>query len=216
MSHHHSRSKFWPLVGLLVALPAAAGVPDPTQCTVPDLLTLVARDGGGHVDTGYPFAVTLRGFAGQPFDNGRVVLEFINCPELRICTDQGDPSTFVYCDASSHVVHAVSDNNGRVTFHVAGGAVNAGASPGPTGPALTVYADGVFLKTVRVAALDQSGSNGMDGNDQGVWLADFMSGQPYARSDYDGDGVLSGNDLSLWLVAFFTGTSAVGCGSACP
>jgi hypothetical protein len=47
-------------------------------------------------------------------------------------------------------------------------------------------------------------------------VVDFMSGQPYARSDYDGDGVLSGNDLSLWLVAFFTGTSAVGCGSACP
>jgi hypothetical protein len=215
--HHHSRSKLWLLLGLLVALPAAADVPDPAQCIVPDLLTLVARDGGGNVDSGYPYTVVLKKFSGQPYRNGTVVIDFTNCPDLRICTDQGDPNTFVYCDAIVRTVRASSDINGRVTFHVAGGATNAGASPGPTAPAVNVYADGVFLKTVRAAALDQQGSNGVDGGDQSTWLADHFSGQSFARSDYDGDGMLSGNDLSLWLLAFFGGASAVGCGIAtCP
>ena len=167
------------------------------------------------MDAAYPFTVVTRGFAGQPWPDVSVVLDFHNCPDLRFCSDQGDPN--IVFDCTSRTIRGMTAADGHVTFRVLGGAANSGASPGPTNPAMTVYADGIFLNNVRVAAFDQSGSNGMDGNDQSVWLADFMSGQPFARSDYDGDGVLSGNDLSLWLAAFFSGASAVGCGSAtCP
>jgi hypothetical protein len=203
------------ILGLLIALPAFASAPDPSQCTVPDLLTLVGRDGGGTVDPAAPFTVVVRRPSGLLMEGASVVLDFSACTDLRICADQGDPNVLVDC--SSHAVRGITDHFGQVTLRVAGSAANPGASPGPTGPALMVYADGVFLKTVRVAALDENGANGMDGNDQSAWLADFFSGQSFARSDFDGDGTLSGNDLSLWVAAFFSGASAVGCGAAtCP
>lgn len=204
-----------PILGLLAAAPASAAVPDPAQCIVPDLLTLVGRNGQGAVDPGHPFTVALRGFAGDPFAGGSVILDFSNCPDLRICTDQGDPNILVDC--LGHSVRGISDNNGELTFRVVGSAVNIGASPGSTGPSLDVYADGVFLRKVRVAALDQVGNDGLDPNDHASWLADFFSGVPYARSDYDGDGDLDPNDLSRWLATFFSGSSALPGGAPnCP
>jgi hypothetical protein len=203
------------ILGLLIALPALASAPDPSQCTVPDLLTLVGRNGGGTVDPAAPFTVVVRRPSGLLMEGASVVLDFSACTDLRICVDQGNPNVIVDCQY--HTVRGLTDHFGQVTLRVAGSAANNGASPGPTGPALVVYADGVFLKTVRVAAFDENGASGVDGDDQSAWLADFLSGQSYARSDFDGDGILSGNDLSLWVAAFFSGASAVGCGGAtCP
>ena len=211
----HSRGAPWAVLGLFTAFPALADVPSPATSTVPDLLTLVARDGSGAVDPAHPFTVVVRKLSGRPVPGADVVLEFSGCPDLRFCTDQGDPNVTMYCEY--RVLRAFADGNGQVTFHVAGSAANNGASPGPSGPALKVYADGVLLKVVRAAALDQNGSDGLTGNDHSAWLADYFSGQAFARSDYDGDGTLGGNDLSLWLAAFFGGASALGCGSAvCP
>ena len=203
------------ILGLLIPLPALADVPSPQTSSVPDLLTLVGRDGGGAIDPSAPFTVVVRKLSGRPVPGADVVLEFSGCPDLRFCADQGDPN--VTADCTHHVIRARADGNGQVTFHVQGCAANTGASRGPTGPALNVYADGVPLKVVRVAALDETGSNGLDPNDLSAWLADFFSGEAFARSDYDGDGTLDPNDLSLWLGAFLGGASALGCGSAtCP
>jgi hypothetical protein len=211
----HGYASFAAALCILVALPARADVPSAGASSVPGQLTIAARNGSGAVDPSYPFAIVVRHIDGRPFPGASVVLDFSGCTDLRFCTDQGDPNLTVDC--TYRALRAISDNLGRVTFHVCGGALNNGAAPGPTGPALNVYADGVLLKNVRVATLDENGEDGLGGNDQSAWLADFMSGQPFARSDFDGDGVLSGNDLSLWLAAFFGGASAVGCGSAvCP
>ena len=211
----HRFSEFALVVGLLTAPPALADVPSATTSTVPDLLTLVAHDGSGAGDQSQPFTVVVRKLSGQTMAGADVVFVFDRCTDLKFCTDQGDPNVAVSC--AYHNLRAFTGAGGAVTFHVTGGAVNEGAAPGPTGPAMDVYADGVLLKTVRVAAFDQIGLDGMDGKDLSAWLADYFSGQPYARSDYDGDGVLSGTDFSLFLAAFFSGASAVGCGSAvCP
>ena len=211
----HRYASYAAALGILIALPALADVPSATDSSVPDQLTVAARDGSGTIDPSYPFSIVVRHFGGRPFASASVVLDFSGCTDLRFCSDQGDPNITVDC--TFRVLRATSDNLGRVTFHVCGGALNNGATPGPTGPALNVYADGVLLKTSRVATLDENGEDGLGGNDHSAWLADFMSGQPFARSDFDGDGVLSGNDLSLWLGAFFRGSSTVGCGAAvCP
>jgi len=215
MARSHPVWTLLPILGLLAACPALADVPSALDSTVPDLLVLAERDGSGAVDPAYPFSMVVRKFGGRPYHNAYVILDLSDCTDLRLCTDQSDPNSTVDCQYP--FIRGFSDFNGEVTFHVAGCATNGGASPGPTGPAMKVYADGVLLKVVRVAALDEAGSNGLDGNDQSAWLADYFSGQSFARSDYDGDGVLGGNDLSLWLSAFFSGASAVGCGSAvCP
>lgn len=214
--YDRSRCMLFAVLLLFAVSPATAGVPSPDMSTVPDVLTLVGRGPGG-VDTSAPFTVVVRWHHGEPFDNASVILDFSGCPDLKFCADQpevvGGPM-FVQCAGNN--IRAITGPSGTLTFHVQGGAANSGAVAGPTGPSLKVYADGVLLKVVRVAALDQIGNNGLDPNDHASWLADAFSGQAYARSDYNGDGTLDPNDLSLWLGAFFSGASALGCGPTCP
>ena len=197
-----------------LAAGAAAHPADPANCEVPDLILLVARGPGGGGDPLGAFTVVVRDFGNAPEGNRPVTLDFRGCPDIRLCADQGDPGVVTDCVIPS--VTATAAQDGRVTFRVLGHAVNSGASPGSTGPCLDVYADGVFLKSVRVAALDQNGVDGVNPMDLSLFLADSFSGQAYARSDYDGNGVLDPNDLSIWLLAFFAGGSAVSGGPDCP
>jgi hypothetical protein len=204
-----------PIVVLLAATPVVAGVPSPGNSTVPDVLTMVGKGSDGSVDPGYPFTVVVRDFIGIPMPFSVVVLDFSGIPDLWICSDQDDPNVVVNC--ATNTIAGVTDFDGMVTFHVAGGADNIGRTPGPLGPALRVFAEGVMLRTVRAAAFDQIGFDGLDPNDISSWLSDAFSGEPYARSDYIADGSLDPNDLSAWLRAAFLGASALGCGSApCP
>ena len=200
------------LLGMIAATQAIAKV-DPANCDTPDLITLVARGPSGTADPMGTFTVILRNPNNEPDEGNPVVLDFHDCTDIRLCTDQQDPGLVVDCVART--ITGMSGPDGRVTFRVIGCATNFGASPGSTGPALTVYGGGHFLKTIPVAVLDQNGG-GVDGSDLNMVIADCLSGQPFARSDYDGNGVLTGNDLSLWLAAYFAGGSAVGGGGACP
>jgi len=203
------------LPALCLGLPssAAAKIPDPANCEVPDHIVLVAQGTDGTADPFGTFTILVRNLAGNPQQSSSVVLYFRDCPDVRICTNQ-DPGLDVYCEGRS--VRGFTDANGRVTFRVVGGATNAGASPGAIAPGIDVYADGVFLKTLSAAALDEDGAGGVDGADFSLFLADYFSGQPFARSDYDGDGTLGGNDLSIWLVAFFGGGSSRSGSPSCP
>ena len=197
-----------------LAAPVAASPPDPDNCEVPGLITLVARGADGTADPLGRFIVVVRDFNNVPEENDLVVLDFSSCPDIRLSSDQSDPGVIVDC-LTRTVRGLTSWPTGSVTFRVIGSAVNSGASPGAIGPTLEVYADGVFLGAVRVAALDQNGIAGVNGDDFSLFLTDYFSGQPFARSDYDGNGAVDGNDLSLWLVAFFDGGSARSGGAAC-
>ena len=195
-------------------VPRSAARVDPTNCEVPNLITLVSLGAGGVADPLGIFTVVVRDFNNVPRQNQHVVLDFSQCSDIRMSADQDDPGVTVNCSGGS--LSKLTDVNGEATFRVIGGAANFGASPGSTGPCLTVLAEGVFLNTVRVAALDQDGVGGVSGGDMSLFLADYFSGQPFSRSDYDGDGVLTGNDLSWWLAAFFAGGSAASGGTPCP
>src|SRR5262249_6228454 len=146
------------------------------------------------------FTVIVRDFNNVPHPNREVVLDFSGCPDIRFSADQQDPNVVVDCTART--LGKISDGNGESTFRGIGSGANLGASPGSTGPALKVCAGGVFLRTVRVAALDQNGG-GVNGLDLSLFLTDYFSGQSFARSDYNGNGTLDGGDLSLWLAAYF-------------
>jgi hypothetical protein len=199
----------WAILGLLLAAPSSAFPwPSPWQSTVPDHLTMVGRNGSGP-DTSFPFTVVVRNSDGGTMAYLHVTLEFSS--DYRICSDQG-PGFSVDCPA---MISGLTDANGVVTFHVAGCARNAGGTPESASGA-SVRADGFLIGgPVRIAALDQNGCDGVNGSDLSLWLADFMSGRAFERSDYDFDGSLGGNDLSLWLATFLTGTSSNGCVS-CP
>jgi len=202
------------LLGLGSSTRATASPPDPFNSEVPGLITLVGRGPGGGADPLGIFTVVVRDFNNVPHQNRDVLLDFSHCSDIRLSADQQDPNVTVDCAGRS--LHKVSDANGEATFRVIGFATHLGGTQGTIGPCLEVSAAGVFFKTVRVAALDQNGLSGVDGDDLSLFLADYFSGQAFARSDYDGNGALDGNDLSLWLAAFFAGGSAAGGGAACP
>ena len=200
------------ILGLGAATPAFAKI-DPVNCEAPGLITLVARGADGTADPIGTFTVFVRDFNNVPSENEMVSLDFQNCPDIRLCIDQDDPRVTVDCAGRS--VSARTGPDGAASFRVIGCAVNQGSSPGAIAPTLIVFAEGVYITTARVAALDQNGG-GVDGSDLSMVLDDYFSGQPFARSDYDGNGVLTGNDLSLWLAAYFKAGSAVSGGAACP
>src|SRR5262245_61418153 len=104
------------VAGIVPALPVLADVPSPFDSTVPDLLTMAARNGSGAVDISFPFSVVIRKLSGRPFANASVVLDFSACPDLRFCTNQGDPN--VLTDCGSRTIRAITDNLGQLTFHV--------------------------------------------------------------------------------------------------
>ena len=200
---------------LCLGLPsnAIAKIPDPNNCDVPDHIVLVAQGADGTADPFGTFTILVRNLAGDPQQSSSVVLYFRDCPDVRICTNQS-PDLMVYCEGRS--VRGFTGPDGRVTFRVVGCANNLGASPGAVAPGVDVYADGVFLRTISAAVLDQDGGGGLDGADLSLFLADYFSGQPFSRSDFDGDGTLSGNDLSVWHAAFFAGGSARSGTPSCP
>ncbi len=204
-------------IGLLVAirLPVArASPPMPQSSTVPPMLLVVGTDGAGHPDPAGAFTVVARRLSGIPVAGASVDLSFSDCPDLKICTDQR--ASNVYVDCVNKIVRGIADMNGSVTFYVLGCARNFGGSPGALDSTLKVFANGVLLRTVRVAILDQVGCDGVDTGDLSAWLTDFFSGQPYARSDYSGDGVVDTGDLALWLDRFFAAGSVLGGGATCP
>jgi hypothetical protein len=207
-----------PMIALVAAAAssiAAADVPSAQTSIVPAMLTVVGRSGSGAADPVGAFTVVVKKLSGNPVPGADVVLAFYNCPDMHVCTDQGDPNVVVQCQFG--VLRAQADGTGTVTFRVIGCAGNSGNSPGATGPTLEVYADGVLLATVPVAFLDQNGCDGMSAADLSAWFADFFSGQPFSRSDYDGDRILTSGDMSLWLTSFFSGNSALGgVAAACP
>jgi hypothetical protein len=67
-----------------------------------------------------------------------------------------------------------------------------------------------------VSTFDLDGAGGVGANDLSIWLADFGSGEPHARSDYDGSGAVGAADLSEWLGVFAAGTSTQSCTTSCP
>ena len=218
-----SRARFAVLASILclgLAARATAKI-DPCNSDCPGLITLVGLGANGGADPLGTFTVNVRDFNKVPQEDRRVVLDFSGCRDIHLGADQRDPWVTVDCVAQT--LMKLTDVNGQATFRVVGCAANQGGSPGSIGPSLQVFADGILINSsggcigsgVRVAALDQDGG-GVGGGDLSLFLADYFSGQAFARSDYDGNGTIDGNDFSLWLAAFFAGGSAVGGGAACP
>jgi hypothetical protein len=205
----------WPaLLGLFVALPAAADVPSPQNSIVPPMLTVVETSAFGVPDPAGTFTVRAVKLSGQPVAFASFALSFYQCPDVEIATDQRDAQ--VYVDCTGKTVRGEADAQGYFTFRVLGHGHNFGASPGATGPTLDVYADGVLLRTIPVAVVDQGTPAGVDASDLSGWLQDYLSGIPFARSDYDGDGSIGAADLALWHDVFFGASSTVGTGPTCP
>jgi hypothetical protein len=194
----------------------ASGIPDPAQCTIPSHVALVGRDASGMADPLGTMTFVIKRLSGDPLNQGLIVLDFSNTPDMKPAAAQPDPAIFsVFCDGSNSSVRTMTGLDGRATIRIVGYAVPT-APAGAHAPTLNVYCNGVFLGTAIVSAFDLDGNSGINPTDNSVFLRDFFSGQYWERSDFDGNGVLGPSDLSLWVQAFFASNSVQSGGASCP
>jgi len=195
--------------------PARGDVSSPANSTTPHCISVVGHDASGVPDPIGEFTVINRDLANQTIKNALIVVDFSDCPELRLCADQHQPGVIVDC--SNRSVRRFTDANGRATFRVAGWVVATSAPPVAPYNRAKIYAEGVLLGTPSIQIYDLDG-NGLGAADLSVWLEDFFSGNNLHRGDYDCSGSLGANDLSQWLTAYFANGSPANCSSAevCP
>ena len=198
--------------GLLIASAAMAGVPSPSNSTIPSCITLVGSLAGVPDAVG-TFTVIVRDLANNPLNGASVVIDLSNCTDLAICSNQLDAGALVNCAAKT--TRKFTDITGTVTFIVLGGSNGAGNATTLLGGG-RIFANGTLLGSPTVPAFDLDGGSGVAINDLSVWLGDFGSGINYGRSEYDCNGSVGINDLAVWLGEFGAGTSGASCAVACP
>jgi hypothetical protein len=209
----------WGLAAMLAALPAiagaAAGVPSPPNSILPNGIRVVGRDGAGAVDPSGAFTVTVRDLANNPRAGVVVRVEFRDCANVRLCSQQGPGVTAMSCGPGNPWVEGITGADGTWTATVLG--CSAGTPAEATSGCASIYAESVLQGYCIVTTLDLAGCDGANAADLSAWLADFFSGEARQRGDFDYSGSLGANDLSVWIRAFVGARSVRNCGAAaCP
>jgi hypothetical protein len=204
-----------------VLLTHAAGadpqkIPSPWLCTKPAVIRLVGTGASGP-DTSGTFLVVVRDLANNPIAYERVVIDFSNCPDVRL-SSQAAPGQFVDCGA--HTVIGFTDLYGAITFTIVGAGNNLGGGPGAGLGCASIYGEGVLINHPTVCIYDQDGAvraPGMGATDLFSFNRDLGTGMFFGRSDFNGDGQLDVRDLSKFLVLMGSGNSAAGSSAGyCP
>jgi hypothetical protein len=175
------------LLLMTFANPALASVPSPANSNVPDCL--ITGPGGN-----FAFPVTVRDIAFIPISNSNVVIDFTGCSAVVPCP-VGANDGYIY-DAGTHTIRAFTGAGGLVTFKFRAGG-------GCSGAVVRVFADGVLLKSVRIASVDQNGDLSVDGADVAADHAKI--GTADLSGDVDCSGGVDATDESI--VALHVGTS---------
>jgi hypothetical protein len=218
--------------GLLVmAGSALAGRPYAPNSVIPAYISVVGTVGAtfgtsgvmsGTTDPSGQFTIVIRDIANLPVNNSSVILDFVNCTDVKICQDQNDVTKTVACPT----VAGVTNTLGQVTFNVVGSGLNVGGGkPYPTPAACCqIWADGYSMGYAVVPVYDQDGAGvggaaGMQLADCRAVLVDYGIGAYCGRSDLDKNGALTLADFRTSLLLYGIGASATGCGTSpglCP
>jgi hypothetical protein len=193
---------------------AARAQSDPpimTNSTIPAFIHLVGSAAGVPDTTAGRFTVVIRDIANNPIPNSFVVVDFSNCPDIRIASDQLNPNYTVNC--TNHTVGAYTNVEGKVVFTLLGSSWNAGTYSGPS--AARMFSDGVLLGSTIASVFDLDGKGGVSGADVSEWLGDLATQVYRGRSDYNGSGTISGADFSVLLGELGTHGSTVSA-ATCP
>jgi len=173
------------------------------------------------------FTIKARSIGGTPSPIWPLILDFSGCPDVSVCSAYAVPGGTVTCDPTTRQITFPQSPTGNWTITLIGGVTN--RANAATSGCMKVFAGPFLLRgnaafpAVTVAALDQSGGDGLTMADFSLLLGDALSGTYFPRSDFDHgvacQGLLNGADLSIWLTSFLGGY-AEGCrskgGTLCP
>lgn len=199
---------------------AVAGVPSPSNSTIPARINLVGADAGtslaDSVSLYAKVTVTVRDLAANPIANSSVVLDFSGTTSD---VQLGDAASQLYqgvvANCGTYGASALTDAAGVATFVVMGG----GRAPVGAAHAVgagKVYADGVLLGPLNVGLYDLNGVDGVTLADLSLWSADYFSSTNPDRANYDQIGGVDLLDLSVWGGSYFGGASNVSSATYCP
>ena len=189
------------ILGLSLHASARAGVisiPSPANCSKPSRIVLTGETSFGVPDPAGEFSVTVRDLANLPTAGSLVIVDFANCPSVRVPTDQSDPAIqWTHCSPASFGKFTAA--NGTVSFRLAG--LPSGVCPSDA--RLKIYADGVEIASPRAVTLDLDGGGGVTAADISKLLELYFAGSHCALADFDGSGDLGAGDLSSFLELYF-------------
>jgi len=209
-------------LGFALLLPAIAAaepakLPNPEACVIPCGICLVGTTAGVD-DARGAFSITIRDFANNPVAGSSVLIDFSGCaPDIHVCSVQTGAAG-VNCSLGPGFVYGVTDMTGMTTMCIVGGAHNAGTHTGGADfQCAAIYADGVQLGHVNVAAFDEDGSSGVNPTDASMWFSDGLDypGAYRGRSDYDCSHSVTPADLSILMQASLDHRSLNSCSAYC-
>jgi hypothetical protein len=189
---------------LLVATSAMAGLPDPSQSTVPEVMV----GSCSATITEDTYTVVVRDINGSPVGGATVVVDFstgsgdagVSGAVKSLAHATQNAPTTVNCPAQT--ISQIADGSGVATFEgIFGGADNA--------LSVEVSANGVPLKLIKVRSTDLDAAGDTDLNDLNIFRTNFFDqpGVPNSgpfESDYNDDGDTELTDLNIFRVEFFS------------
>ena len=202
--------------GVLLASYAMAAVPSPANSSIPcgggsppgdaRSIWLVGKTGTGDASPDGQVTIVVRDFAGNPIAGSAVVIDLSACvPDMGVCAVQPVTSgVSTFCPGTGNPqVNAVTDATGTFVFKIVGGAHNNGAHVAFISIKCgKIFADGVHLGDVNVAAPDEDGLSGVIPSDISAMFSDTLDLANYqARSDLDCSGTDIPSDVSLEFTA---------------
>lgn len=164
-----------PVLLLLSAAPALAGVPSPANSTVPACGVFCPS-------ADLAFTVVVRDFANSPVPGSTVVLDFCACGQ-QLCAPPGPGDDHVPYGPCGFA--KTTNAAGVATFHVHIGNVCGGSN-------FRIYADGVLLASRNVATPDQSGDMFVGDLDAAILATKVGTLDP--TGDLDCDGAVTSAD----------------------
>jgi hypothetical protein len=189
----------------------ASALPSAGNSTIPCGIILVGTK-NGVADPAGEFTISVRDGSNNAVGGSSIVISFDNCTDVRICNNQPAGGS-ASCSGGSVEYSGTTDGSGNLTVSIVGG--GRGSTVSQSGACATVFADGINLGTMSVAAVDLDGANGVGSSDLSLWYSDYFSGNHYARADYDCSSSVGPSDLSLWYDVYFDGNSKTSCTSYC-
>jgi len=223
------------LLGLLAVTVAIADPPDFNKSTI-----VGSGGASGFVDVegataGAPdncsdnrcgnMTVTLRDFANNVIGGITIVVDFSACPDIQLSCDQlGAVTGQTYLGGKA--VAGTTNASGQFVFKIQGAANATPTATNTTSPGTNVgvacariYADGVLLGPMKVAAYDVNGlgspGGAVNGADVSLVSAEnakvALGAQARARDDYNHSGTINGADVSA--ASSMSSQAALGTGS---
>jgi hypothetical protein len=208
---------FLVLCALVAPSHGDVGPPNGPSSTVPCGINLVSMTGGVPDPLGI-FTIIVRDADQNPVPFTPVVIDFSNCPDIRLCASQPAAGASVQCSGASGSIRAMTDEDGTVTLSLVGGATNVTSGvPGSVFQCATVSAGDplILLANVNVGAFDQNGTGGVVPADISRWLGDSFSPGLEPRSDYNCTQSINPADLSRLLDVVLGGGSVSSCATYC-